>query len=156
MRVKVGVRLMRQVGTAVSTRQPQGPLVTGKGQVDVGAGIHGVSQDQVTTRRMSGQRDERPAPGHPRIQADHRHRSSGPVPDMAPGRREHLNRGRLGTLRHRGKVTDHATRPSAKASSHWPDGRPMFPPPRVGPAISATLVVVDDLRKPMALGQLKR
>jgi len=56
---------------------------------------------------------------NPRVRAGHRHRDPGPVTNMAPCRREHLNRDRSGTinrrrsgtLEYRRQVTDHATGP---------------------------------------------
>jgi len=45
----------------------------------------------------------------PVIRAGHGHGSPGPVTNIAPCRREHLDRDRVGTLKHVRQVTDHAS-----------------------------------------------
>jgi hypothetical protein len=44
-----------------------------------------------------------------RVRAGHTDRDPGPVANMAPCRREHLNCSRLGTLKHGGQVADHTS-----------------------------------------------
>jgi len=78
-----------------------------RGRQDIGySGEQRRGHNQVSTQGVGGQR-----PADPQVRADHHYGDPGPVTNMAPRRREHLDRVLLSTLDHGRQVTDHAARP---------------------------------------------
>ena len=69
----------------------------------------------MTTQGVGGQRlaDQR-------VREGYGHRDPGPVANMPPYRREHLNRDGVGTIEHCRQVTDHATGPVGQSQLDRP------------------------------------